>query len=70
MKLIISCSIECKPDMIAWLYGSGFPKSHDVSKAIDKMLGAEREVIGIDEERIKRAGFSSKSNTYNFSFST
>jgi site-specific DNA-methyltransferase (adenine-specific) len=33
-------------DMIAWLYGSGFPKSHDISKAIDKMLGAEREVIG------------------------
>ena len=24
-------------DMIAWVYGSGFPKSHDVSKAIDKM---------------------------------
>lgn len=23
-------------DMIAWVYGSGFPKSHDVSKAIDK----------------------------------
>ena len=51
-------------DMIAWLYGSGFPKSHDVSKAIDKTLGAEREVIGIDEEWIKRTGFSSKSNTY------
>src|SRR5690554_1702069 len=33
-------------DMIAWLYGSGFPKSHDISKAIDKMLGAERDVIG------------------------
>lgn len=34
-------------DQIMWLYGSGFPKSHDVSKAIDKMAGAEREVIGI-----------------------
>ncbi|MFA5719493.1 MAG: DNA methyltransferase [Acholeplasmataceae bacterium] len=33
-------------DMIAWLYGSGFPKSHDISKAIDKMMGAEREVVG------------------------
>ena len=30
-------------DMLAWLYGSGFPKSHDVSKAIDKAAGAERE---------------------------
>lgn len=33
-------------DMIAWVYGSGFPKSHDVSKAIDKAAGAERDVIG------------------------
>ena len=32
-------------DMIAWVYGSGFPKSLDVSKAIDKAVGAEREVI-------------------------
>jgi site-specific DNA-methyltransferase (adenine-specific) len=30
-------------DMIAWIYGSGFPKSLDVSKAIDKASGAERE---------------------------
>jgi DNA modification methylase len=33
-------------DSMAWLYGSGFPKSLDVSKAIDKAAGAEREVIG------------------------
>lgn len=33
-------------DQLAWMYGSGFPKSHDVSKAIDKALGAEREVVG------------------------
>jgi len=30
-------------DMIAWIYGSGFPKSLDVSKAIDKAAGVERE---------------------------
>lgn len=36
-------------DMIAWVYGSGFPKSHDVSKAIDKAAGAEREVVGFNE---------------------
>ena len=30
-------------DMIAWVYGSGFPKSLDVSKAIDKAAGIERE---------------------------
>jgi hypothetical protein len=28
-------------DQVQWLYGSGFPKSHDVSKGIDKKLGAE-----------------------------
>ncbi len=30
-------------DSIAWMYGSGFPKSLDISKAIDKAAGAERE---------------------------
>jgi site-specific DNA-methyltransferase (adenine-specific) len=34
-------------DMIAWVYGSGFPKSLDVSKAIDKAAGAERVVVGV-----------------------
>ena len=29
-------------DCLMWLYGSGFPKSLDVSKAIDKAAGAER----------------------------
>lgn len=33
-------------DMIAWVYGSGFPKSLDISKALDKMAGAERKVVG------------------------
>jgi DNA modification methylase len=33
-------------DLIAWVYGSGFPKSHDISKAVDKAAGAEREVMG------------------------
>lgn len=34
-------------DSLAWLYGSGFPKSHDVSKGIDKLAGAEREALGV-----------------------
>jgi len=34
-------------DMIAWVYGSGFPKSLDVSKAIDKAAGAEREFMPV-----------------------
>lgn len=33
-------------DCISWLYGSGFPKSLDVSKAIDNAAGVEREVVG------------------------
>ena len=33
-------------DSLHWLYGSGFPKSLDVSKAIDKAAGAKREIIG------------------------
>lgn len=33
-------------DQIMWVYGSGFPKSHNISKGIDKAAGAEREVIG------------------------
>ncbi len=32
-------------DMIAWVYGSGFPKSHNIGKAVDKLEGNEREVI-------------------------
>lgn len=46
----MACAIEDAGfdirDMIAWVYGSGFPKSHNVSKAIDKAAGAEREVVG------------------------
>jgi site-specific DNA-methyltransferase (adenine-specific) len=33
-------------DSIQWIYGSGFPKSLDISKAIDRQAGAEREVVG------------------------
>lgn len=35
-------------DSIAWIYGSGFPKSLDVSKAIDKRAGAERGSLGLN----------------------
>jgi hypothetical protein len=33
-------------DGLTWLYGSGFPKSLDIGKAIDKAAGAVREVLG------------------------
>src|SRR5690606_18292896 len=41
-------------DVIEFLYFSGFPKSHDVSKAFDRRAGAEREVVGYDEATVKR----------------
>lgn len=48
-------------DQLAWVYGSGFPKSHDVSKGIDKAAGATREVVGKSARHgggIKGAGTS------------
>lgn len=46
----LTCAIEDAGweirDCLSWLYGSGFPKSLDVSKAIDKAAGAERKVSG------------------------
>lgn len=33
-------------DCLMWLYGSGFPKSLDVSKAMDKEAKAKRKVVG------------------------
>tara|TARA_R100000231_G_scaffold86689_2_gene65798 strand:+ start:1649 stop:3271 length:1623 start_codon:yes stop_codon:yes gene_type:complete len=49
-------------DMISWLYFSGFPKSHDVSKGIDRHLGSEREVVGYGESG-KNALFGGLQNT-------
>jgi hypothetical protein len=40
-------------DQLAWVYGTGFPKSVDISKAIDKAAGAEREVVGYDASRAR-----------------
>jgi len=34
-------------DQIMWVYGSGFPKSLNIGKAVDKLLGNERDVVGI-----------------------
>jgi hypothetical protein len=46
----LTCAIEDAGweirDCLGWICGSGFPKSLDVSKAIDKAAGAEREIVG------------------------
>ena len=52
-------------DMIAWVYGSGFPKSMDVRKAIDKAVGAEREVLGTIDPRSSFDGRERKSAAIN-----
>jgi site-specific DNA-methyltransferase (adenine-specific) len=64
----LTCAIEDAGweirDCIMWVYGSGFPKSHDVSKGIDKAAGAEREVVGRytrpdgSNGRVSRQGFN------------
>jgi DNA modification methylase len=56
----MACAIEDAGfeirDCLQWLYGSGFPKSHDVSKGIDKAAGAERELVGIVNRTGKDVG--------------
>lgn len=47
----MACAIEDAGfeirDCIMWVYSSGFPKSLDISKKIDRDAGAEREVVGV-----------------------
>jgi len=50
-------------DQIMWIYGSGFPKSHNIGKAVDKLEGNEREFI---EKGISGAKETHK--TYNMAF--
>jgi DNA modification methylase len=43
-------------DVVSWIYGSGFPKSLNISKAIDKAAGAEREKIMVPTKKGNHAG--------------
>ena len=56
----MACAIEDAGfeirDTILWLYGSGFPKSHDVSNGIDRAAGVERQVIGPNRYDARRSG--------------
>jgi DNA modification methylase len=69
----LACAIEDAGweirDCVMWIYGSGFPKSHDVSKAIDKAAGVERELMGI---ATKNGGASNgrKSNSVGYACET
>jgi site-specific DNA-methyltransferase (adenine-specific) len=54
---------ECR-DTLQWLYGSGFPKSHDVSKAIDRNVGEPRPKAGagriVDRNALDYGGATGK----------
>jgi len=60
----MACAIEDAGwdirDTIMWVYGSGFPKSHNISKAIDKIYGAEREVTGHRTSGLSQGQFSAR----------
>lgn len=60
----LTCSIEeagwTIRDCLMFLYGSGFPKSLNISKAIDKAAGVKREVIGPDPQASRRNKTTSK----------
>ena len=47
-------------DMIEWVYGSGFPKSLNIGKAVDKIQGNEREVTGTQEREGRSSGILGK----------
>lgn len=51
----LTCAIEDAGweirDTIMWVYGSGFPKSLNVSKMIDKRSGVKRKVLGVVDSR-------------------
>jgi len=60
-------------DQMMWVYGSGFPKSHNISKALDKNAGVKRtEVIGIRERNVKpfddANGWNSNNTTGNYEY--
>lgn len=50
-------------DQLQWLFGSGFPKSLDVSKAIDKAAGAERRIVGHGNDKGRGRHFDSEEET-------
>lgn len=56
----LACAIEDAGfdirDSIHWVYGSGFPKSLNVSKQIDKQAGAVREVVGTVRTNVGMVG--------------
>lgn len=67
-------------DQIMWVYGSGFPKSYNIGKAIDKLQGNERDVVGekvrgdIEKAKENCVGYladpANRNNTKSFGYGT
>lgn len=52
-------------DQIMWLYGSGFPKSHNIGKSVDKIQGNERQIIGENPNHRPNSPKDNKKGDYN-----
>lgn len=63
----IACAIEDAGfeirDCIMYLYGSGFPKSHNIGLAIDKKNGVESEVVGVGKSGCNSRAYQSEKPT-------
>ncbi len=63
----MACAIEDAGfeirDQIMWIYGSGFPKSLNIGKAIDKLLGNERDIISEGRSGITSRAYQSEEKT-------
>ena len=53
-------------DCLMWIHSQGFPKGHDISKAIDKRAGAEREIISTEKLGGTAATLKGKANRDNW----
>ena len=65
----IACAIEDAgwiiKDTMMWIYGSGFPKSMDIGKAVDKLQGNEREIVkAIDINHLERGDRNIQEQNY------
>jgi len=43
-------------DTLMWVYGGGFPKNHDISKAIDEHLGEKQKKVGLKPNATRKDG--------------
>jgi DNA modification methylase len=58
----MTCAVEDAgfeiKDMINWVYSSGFPKSRNIGIDVDKILGNEREVVGVSNSGLHRGSIA------------